>query len=172
MAWLTAGLIALLVLVAGGVVWWRGRAVTADAIERALDKQPQTFAEMTARLGWFAQTDYYATMPQDNPLLVSGFCDHPDLSRRVQWYEGRGGRPAVVQVQFIDGLLNAWQHQQVVSSAQDMEGLPLRSYCVYLNAAGNIVGWADVTGGPGIFDLVAWAKASRPGEHPDAKAPE
>lgn len=171
-AWVLVGLVTLLLVIAGVTLWWRGRAVTAQGVNKALESQPETFADLTAHLGWMAQSDYYATMPQDSAAMVKAFSDHPELSHRVLWYEDRGGRVAVTQVQFIDGLLNAWDHQQFVAGGKDAEGLPVRSFCVYLDARGRIVGWADVTGAPAMLDLLKWAMASGPGKHPEAKSPE
>lgn len=162
--------VAVALVSAGAATYLRGRAVTVDAVERALEKQPRDYPEFERRLGLFVQAEYYATVAMDTPGLVRASCEHPSCQPRILWYPGRGGRAAVAHVQYIQALHDPWQHSAALSDAG--AEVPSRSYCLYLAADGKLLGWADLTDAPGAVDLMNWALASGPGKHPGAEGPK
>jgi len=169
---LVAGLTVLLLVALASVAWWRGRAVTIEGMQRALAQEPETYEDLKDRLGMVVAADLYFTVTQDKPDIVKGYADHPELAGRIHWFDGRGGRAAATQVQFAEALENPWQHGTFNSHTGDAESLVTRSYCIYMNSAGRILGWADVTGGPQVVNAVMWARASGAGKDPQAKRAE
>ncbi|MBK9973409.1 MAG: hypothetical protein IPP14_01305 [Planctomycetes bacterium] len=165
--WVLVALVALALVLGCAATWWHGRAVTVEGAQRALKDQPQDLHELQGRLGKFTDTGSYLAALHDQSDMVNALCDHPAISSHIRWFEGRGGRAAAAQVTFLDALANPWRHGQQFS-AEEM-GVEISTYCIYLDKAGHILGWADISAGPSVTDAVLWQRALAAHKDPAAE---
>ena len=162
------GIVVVLALLSG-IAWWNARALTHPKLQAALSTEPATREELTNRLGMFTQWERYTTHELTRPEWLDVYVNHPNFRGKHVWFEGRGGKDAAMAVFMISSVEHPSQHS--IDHAAEVDGL--RDFCVFLGADKQVLGWVEVTGAPGLFELHDWARQRREtGEHTRSGLPE